>query len=100
MAQKIKKSEIVWTSLLALGMLISGIFCFELLGVVWVFGTLLVFGHAMDTITDNSDKYHSSLWCYLFPVTWILFIVGGIILLCEKFYEVCIVPINRKINKE
>ena len=45
----------------------------ELLGAIWMFGTLLVIAHAMDTVTGPEGKYYSSLWCYLFPVTWILF---------------------------
>jgi uncharacterized membrane protein HdeD (DUF308 family) len=100
MAQKVKKSEIIWTSLLAIIMILSGIFCFELLGAIWVFGTLLVLAHAMDMISGPPNKYYSSLWCYLFPITWILFFFCGLIFLCKKFYEVCIEPINKKINKE
>jgi membrane-bound metal-dependent hydrolase YbcI (DUF457 family) len=97
-----KQSELFWTSLLAIAMIICGIFYFNILIIFSMVGSLFVIAHALNNSFHRKDTH--SLWCFLFPISWIIIIITTILLgsvfLFSVFYSLIIEPINKKINGE
>ena len=104
---KVKKSEIFWTSILALALIIIRyIVGLELFLMLWlVIGSVISLlklsstsGHV--TIQDKNITIEISLWLFLFPITWLLLIITIIDISFGYFYKKVIKPFNDKLNGE
>lgn len=92
--EEVSRSELFWTSLLLISLIIVGIVSLELLAVVLLFGSFFVMAFALD-----DDDNVPVLWMFLMPITWAILIMMGIILGITWIYEKSIVKFNNWLNK-
>ena len=99
---KTKKSEIFWTSILALVLLILRyIVGLELFLVIWLgLGSIISIFGLLTGINPKTETIKINLWLIVFPTTWLIVILYNVILACEYFYKKVIKPFNDKLNGE
>lgn len=89
----IPKSVRFWNVLLILGLVVIGIFTWELLAILLALGSVLTVALSLDDATKNH------LWIAFMPITWFCVIGISICVLLYKLYKITIVPFNNWINK-
>lgn len=95
--EKIKKSELFWTGLLLVVLIIIGIIKLEFLYVILGMGSLIAIGAMFDRGLDDDDV---SLWLFLMPITWVLIIFARLGLGLAWLYDRTIQKFNSWLNKE
>lgn len=95
---KIKKSEIFWTSLLALMMILFSFYCVELVYAIWLFGTYAMIAQFFEDVGDPRNS-GNILWMVLMPITWISALILLVYYIFVKIYRLFILPFNEKLNK-
>ncbi len=90
---KIKKSDIFWTIIFAVAMVIFGLTSFTSLIIIWFIWSAMT---CVIGLTNNKLE----LWMLLSPITCLVIILYGIIILIGRLHVNVIVPFNKRLNKE
>lgn len=93
--KKIKKSEIFWTSILLIFLIISGVYSLELLGVLLALSSILAI---IGIIESNSNDNLPILWIFLTPTAWFVLLYMGLIYVVKFLYKNIILRFNSFIN--
>lgn len=97
----LKRSAIFWTSIMIIGLIIIYYIMpdHELFLILWlgVGSSIAFFAEVLPSIVDDRRP---SLWVWLFPVTWIIYLIGLIIHLVDYVYKNIIIPFNKKLDGE
>lgn len=88
-----------WNGLVLLGLVVSGILNFQLLGVELVIMSFFAFALSIDSIGEEG-KLDKHLWVWFTPLMWCLVIIGLIIYGCIKLYETTISKFNDWLDKQ
>ena len=88
-----------WNGLILLGLVVSGILDFQLLGIELMIMSLFTFVLWIGSLGEegNLDKH---LWVWFTPLLWCLVIIGLIIYGCIKLQETTISKFNDWLDKE
>ena len=88
-----------WNGLVLLGLIISGIISSDLLYIEWGIMSVFALALSLDAMSDdkNLDKH---IWIYFTPLSWVILLLGLIIMGCISFYDRAIVKFNNWLNKK
>lgn len=88
-----------WNGLVLLGLIISGIISSDLLYIEWGIMSVFALALSLDAMSDdkNLDKH---IWIYFTPLSWVILLLGLIIMGCISFYDRVIVKFNNWLNKK
>jgi hypothetical protein len=96
---RIPNSVKFWNGLVLLGLIISGIISSDLFYIEW--GIMSVFALALGLDVMSEDKnLDNHIWIYFTPLSWVILLVGLIIMGCISFYDRVIVKFNNWLNKK
>ena len=100
----IKKSHIFWLAVGFIVQLLIGIISFDILSIIWGFGSFLTVAAVIDGVGGTKDDEFP--WPFWFPLLWFfgaLFGIGYLIYLIFKgpckFIKDTVMNINKKIDK-
>ena len=91
--KKAPKSVKFWNLLVLTILVTTGVFSIELLAIELIFGSIFTIGLVAEDEVDNN------FWIILMPITWVLGIVGGIIILSAFLYKNIVEKFNNWIDR-
>jgi len=89
-----KKSQKFWMAIYIVALIIIGFISLPALFVIWGFGSVVALGVIMDDAIDRNAS-----WFYLMPLTWLILLLGVVLVGMHELYENTIKKFNDKMDK-